>query len=160
MNALLTEMRDGHVARARLLHPLRAAVVHESFDWIATPYVNCGYVKGLRGAVDCAMLLVGVFANAGLIPKDFDPRPYNPDWHLHQSEERYLAGLENFAHIVGAPKAGDIALYRFGKTASHGAIVISDDLIIHAHKHAGQVELCERRLLEPQHFDSFWSVFS
>ena len=160
MNALLSQLRDERVAQARLLHPLRAEVVRESFEWIGTPYTNCGYVKGPQGCVDCAMLLVGVFANAGLIPEDFDPRPYNPDWHMHQSEERYLAGLENFAHQVGAPKPGDIALYRFGKTASHGAIVISDDLIVHAHKHAGQVELCERRLLEAEHFDSFWSVFS
>jgi cell wall-associated NlpC family hydrolase len=156
---MLTQLRDEHVAQAALLHPLRAEVVRESFDWISTPYVNCGYVKGPNGATDCAMLLVGVFVSAGLIPKDYDPRPYNPDWHLHQSEERYLAGLDQFAHLIDTPRPGDIALYRFGRTASHGAIVISDDLIIHAHKHAGQVELCERRLLEVDHLDSFWSIF-
>lgn len=104
------------------------------------------------------MLLVAVYRAVGLIPKDYDPRPYNPDWHLHQSEERYLAGMERLSHQVEKPEPGDIALYRFGRTASHGAIVIDDDLIIHAHKHAGQVELCERRLFEPDRLDSFWSV--
>jgi cell wall-associated NlpC family hydrolase len=157
---MLTQLRDEHVAQAGLLHPLRAAIVQEAFEWLGTPFVDCGYVKGPAGAVDCGMSMVGIFSadTVGKVPKDFDPRPYNPDWHLHQTEERYLKFLELFAHRVLDPLPGDIGLYKFGNTASHGAVILSDDLIIHAHKHVGKVDLCERRLLEPERTHSFWSV--
>lgn len=138
----------------------REGIISEAITWLGTPFVDCGYVKGRRGAVDCAMYLIGVFSARGFVPKDYDPRPYNPDWHLHQTEERYLAGITKFARRVTEPLMGDIALYRLGKTASHGAIVIDDERIIHAHKRSGNVEFCERRLFEPERIDSFWSVFA
>lgn len=138
----------------------REAIIAEALTWLGTPFVDCGYVRGRNGAADCAMFLIGVFSARGYLPRDYDPRPYNPDWHLHQAEELYLAGTKRFAHRVDEPLMGDIALYRLGRTASHGALVIDDDRIIHAHKHAGNVELCERRLFEPGKIDSFWSVFS
>jgi cell wall-associated NlpC family hydrolase len=135
---------------------LRAAIVREAYEWIGTPYGNCGDVKGPKGVVDCAMLLIRVFSNAGAI-EYFDPRPYNSNWHLHQDEARYLAGLEKYAHRVDEGKVGDIAMYRFGRHASHGAIIVSDDLIVHAHKQVGEVALCERSaMLDRLH--SYWSV--
>lgn len=138
---------------------LRVAIVREAYEWLGTRYVNCGAIKGLNGAVDCAMLLCRVFQAVGIVPADYDPRPYNPNWHLHQNEKRYLAGLEKYAHQIRSPGMGDIAMYRFGRHASHGAILVSDDLLIHAHKRAGQVELCERRAMD-HWFDSYWSCFS
>lgn len=104
------------------------------------------------------MILIRVFAAVGAIP-DFDPRPYSSDWHLHQDEARYLAGLDKYAHRVDEGKLGDIAMYRFGRHASHGAIIVSDEYVIHAHKNAGQVILCERSALEAR-LDSYWSVIS
>jgi cell wall-associated NlpC family hydrolase len=67
----------------------RAAIVREARSWIGTPYHNCADVKGRNGGVDCGMLLVRVFVDAGLVAP-FDPRPYPPDWHLHRAEEKYL----------------------------------------------------------------------
>ena len=68
----------------------RAAVVAEARSWIGTPYHHAADVKG--HGVDCAMLLVRVYCDLGLI-EPFDPRPYTRDWFLHRSEERYLGFL-------------------------------------------------------------------
>lgn len=135
---------------------LRAAIVREAHSWLLTPYQNCGDIKGPGGCVDCAMLLVRIFVTVGAVP-EFDPRPYSSNWHLHQDEKRYLMGLEQYAHRVDEGKPGDIAMYRFGRHASHGAIIVSDDAIIHAHKQVGHVVLCERSALESR-LDSYWSV--
>lgn len=137
---------------------LRTAIVREARSWERTPYCNCGDVKGPQGAVDCAMLLVRVFVAVGAI-EDFDPRPYSSNWHLHQDEQRYLGGLEKYAHRVDEGKLGDIAMYRFGRHAAHGAIIVSDDLVIHAHKQIGQVALCERSAMADR-LDSYWSVIT
>lgn len=139
---------------------MREAIVAEAMTWLGTPFIDCGYVKGRHGAIDCGMLLVGVFSARGYVPKTYDPRPYSPNWHVHQTEELYKKILSMFARPVSRGLPGDVGLYRFGNTASHGAIIISEDVILHAHKHAGKVELCERRLFEPHRIDSFWSVFA
>jgi len=136
----------------------RLRIVDEAMSWLLTPYVDCGDIKGPQGAVDCAMLLIRVYANVGLIPTDFDPRPYKPDWHMHNNEKLYLAGLEKFAHPVMTPGLGDVAMYRYGRHASHGAIIISDTQMIHAHKTAGKVEMMERRTIVDK-LDSYWSLF-
>lgn len=139
---------------------LRAAIVREAYEWIGTPYVHGGDIKGPNGAADCAMSLIRIFSNAiGIPPADYDPRPYSPNWHIHQNEQRYMGGMEKFARVVTQPTVGDIALYRFGRHASHGAVIVSEDLVIHAHKRAGNVELCERSSLLPW-LDSYWSVFA
>lgn len=133
-------------------------MVQEAYEWLGTPYVHAGDIKGKNGAVDCAMILISIFKKFGFIPEDFDPRPYSPSWHLHQNEARYMAGLEQFSKQIETPRPGDIAMYRFGRHASHGAMIVSEDLLIHAHKKNGQVALCERRSMA-RHLDSYWSVF-
>lgn len=108
----------------------REMVVAEAKTWLGTPYISNGAVKG--AGIDCGMLLVRVFIDAGLIP-DFDPRPYPAQWALNQSAERYLAIVESYAReIEGLPKPGDIALFKFGKCWAHGAIVINWPEIIHS----------------------------
>lgn len=134
---------------------LRAAIVAEAYTWLGTPYVPMGAVKGV--GVDCAMILIRIAQHVGVVPAEYDPRPYPPDWYLHRDEERYLAGLDRWSRRVDAGLPGDIALYRFGRCAAHGAVIVSDELMIHAYLPHGQVGLMERRALEHR-FDSYWSV--
>ncbi|MCU0624552.1 MAG: NlpC/P60 family protein [Gemmatimonadaceae bacterium] len=134
---------------------LRAAVVAEALSWVGTPYRHLGAVKGV--GADCAMTLVRVYAAVGIVPADFDPRPYAAEWYLHREEERYLAGLERWARRVETARPGDIALYRFGRTASHGAIVIDEETMVHAYRPLRAVVLQERRALADR-LDSYWSV--
>ncbi len=101
--------------------------------WIGTPYHHAADVKGTRGGVDCAMLLVRVYCDLGLV-EPFDPRPYTRDWFLHRDEERYLGFLLARSREVRKPKEGDIALFRIGRCYGHGGIVsaASPLTIIHA----------------------------
>lgn len=135
---------------------LRAAIVAEAYTWLRTPYAHCANVKG--AGVDCAMLLVEIGKAVGIVPADFDPRPYEPEWYLHRDEERYMAGLERFMRRVEVGKPGDIDLFRFGRCAAHGAVIVSDELMIHAYRPHGNVELHERRALADR-YDSTWSYF-
>ena len=100
----------------------RAAVVAEARAWIGTKYHHAADVKG--HGVDCAMLLVRVYCDLGLV-EPFDPRPYTRDWFLHRSEERYLDALLKHSHEVKAPGLGDIMLFRMGRCFGHGGIVVS-----------------------------------
>ena len=83
----------------------RTAVVAAARAWIGTPYHHMADVKG--AGCDCAMLLVRVFCDLGLV-EPFDPRPYVNDWHLHRGEERYLSFLLARAHEVASPLPGDV----------------------------------------------------
>jgi cell wall-associated NlpC family hydrolase len=109
----------------------REAVVVEARTWLSTPYHHAADVKG--HGVDCAMLLVRVYCDLGLVEK-FDPRPYTKDWFLHRDEERYLGFLLARSHEVRAPLEGDIVLFRIGRCFAHAGIVSRADrlTIIHA----------------------------
>lgn len=132
----------------------RQAVVDEARSWLRTPYINCGDVKGV--GVDCAMLLVRVYCDLGLVPA-FDPRPYSPDWFLHRDEEKYLGWIKDYAEPVDDPQPGDVVLFKFGRTVSHGGIVVAPDLMIHAYRSSGNVELCEISSLA-ERLAGFWRV--
>ncbi|MFZ5658775.1 MAG: hydrolase [Pseudomonadota bacterium] len=114
----------------------RAAVVREALSWLRTPYHHHADVKG--AGADCIMLLIRVYHACGLIP-DVDPRPYPHDWHLHRDEERYLDGVLRYARPVKQPQPGDVALYRFGRCISHGAIVTRWPQVVHAYLGQGVI---------------------
>ncbi|HWE72507.1 MAG TPA: hydrolase [Stellaceae bacterium] len=115
----------------------RQAVVAEARQWLRTPYHHMGRVKG--AGVDCATLLAEVYARAGVVPSVAIPF-YPPDWHLHRDAERYLGFVVAHAgEIAGDPLPADIALWRFGRCFSHGAIVIDWPVVIHAYAGRGCV---------------------
>lgn len=135
----------------------RAAVIASARTWLRTPFHHEARVKGV--GVDCAQLLIAVFAEAGLVA-EFTPAHYPHDWHFHQDEERYLAEISSYAHRVDTPLPGDIALFRFGRCASHAAIVIDWPLCIHAYYGQGVVEVDAENGAElAGRLHSFWSVF-
>ncbi len=115
----------------------RAAVVAEAERWLGTPFHHQGRVRG--AGVDCAMLLAEVYERCGLVAH-VDPGYYPPDWHMHRDAERYLDRL--LAHgreLDGPPLPGDVAVFRFGRTFSHGAIVAAWPRVIHAYWAVGRV---------------------
>ncbi len=116
----------------------RAAVVAEARKWMLTPYRHCADIRGV--GVDCGMLIVRVFVDLGLTPP-FDPRPYDPDWMIHRDDEKYLGFFTRRCAPVRQPQPGDIVLFRYGRSYSHGGIVTQSDPIalIHAYHDAGCV---------------------
>ena len=132
----------------------REAVVAAAMDWMGTPYVHMGRIKGV--GVDCAQLLIAVYSEAGVI-EAFDPGTYTHDWYMHRSEELYLGHLLQHAEQVDAPEPGDMAAYRFGRTMSHAGIITEPGYMVHAYRPHGCVDRTELRALDAR-FDSFWRV--
>jgi cell wall-associated NlpC family hydrolase len=150
------------VDKASVERKARAGVVKEARSWLRTPYHHAADVKG--DGVDCAMLLVRVYCDLGLI-ESFDPRPYTRDWFLHRNEERYLGFLLARSHEVRSPGLGDIVLFRVGRCFAHGGIVsdVEPLTIIHAFSNVGRVtedpiernpELAAR--IKTAKFASYW----
>jgi cell wall-associated NlpC family hydrolase len=108
----------------------RAHIVEIARSWLRTPYQHEACIRGV--GVDCAQLLVGVY-------REFDPDvhadipAYSYQWHLNQGEEKYLGVIrEHMTEIEGPPLPGDVAIWKFGRCFSHGAIVIKWPRVIHA----------------------------
>jgi NlpC/P60 family putative phage cell wall peptidase len=116
----------------------RDAVVAAARAWRSTPYHHAADIKG--AGCDCAMLLVRVYCDLGLV-EPFDPRPYTNDWMLHRADEKFLGFLLARAHIVETPQPGDVILFKYGRCFSHGGIVTRADplTIVHAFAPARRV---------------------
>jgi NlpC/P60 family putative phage cell wall peptidase len=118
----------------------RQAVVAEALTWLGTPYHHHARVKGV--GVDCAQLLCAVYEACGLVPH-IDPGNYAHDWHLHRGEEVFIGWLEKVgAREVSVPAPGDVAVFRYGRAYSHGAVVVNDKdpmAVVHAYLGRGVV---------------------
>lgn len=135
----------------------RVAVASEALTWLKTPYHHHARIKGV--GVDCAQLLCGVFEAVGLV-EPIATGTYPVDWHMHRNEELFSAWLERYASPGRGPlRLGDVLLWRFGRTFSHGSIYIGDGLLIHSY--IGRGVILSRADEEPldgrdmQHW-SFW----
>lgn len=123
----------------------RDRVVAEARDWLGTPWHHMARVK--HGGVDCAQFLCAVFEASGLTPH-IDLGYYPMDWHLHNDRPRFLEILAQHAEPVADAEAalpGDVAMFRFGRHAAHGAIVVGWPLIIHAYRDERMVTLSDAR---------------
>ena len=115
----------------------RERVVSEALSWLGTPYHHHARVRGV--GVDCAQLLAAVFEAAGVVGP-LDLGNYATQWHLHHSDELFLQWLQHCGAqplpAGAAPQPGDIGVWRFGRTHSHGGIVVEagpDPLVVHAY---------------------------
>ena len=119
----------------------REAVVAEALTWATTPYHHRAAVKGV--GADCALFPIAVYKTVGAIPVDFDPGSYPADWATHRDEERYLGFLKTLTREIDREslKAGDFIVWKYGRSFSHGGIMISDTLVIHAYLDAGVVTI-------------------
>lgn len=120
----------------------RQNVVRIAKQWLNTPYMSNAMVLG--AGVDCAMILVAVYREAGMIPPDFDPRPYPAQWHQHRNEEQYMNLTKMFAQEVPPPPEreplpGDVVLFKIGRLFAHGGIITEWPKIIHARADARKV---------------------
>ena len=108
----------------------RAAIVAEAMEWLGTPYHSHARLKGV--GVDCAQLPAAVYEAAGLIPH-INP-DYSPQAMMHRDGEAYLAWVTPYAREIEREQVapGDFAIWRYGRSYSHGAIVIEPPLVIHA----------------------------
>jgi cell wall-associated NlpC family hydrolase len=124
----------------------RAGIIREALTWVGTPFADCADIKGPNGAVDCAMLLVRVYVDTGRL-KPFDPRPYAPQHMLHRGNELFIEWVQNKlgGKPVDKPKVADLVIWQFGRTFSHGAILINNEEVVHAYAHA---QMCLTSRLE------------
>lgn len=162
-SALLDPILDGPfiVELKALAHTQREEVVSAARDWIGTPYHHAADLRG--HGVDCAMLLVRVYCDVGLV-EPFDPRPYTRDWFMHRGEEKYLGFLFDRALEVREPGLGDTVVFRIGRLFAHAGIVSRIDplSVIHAFAPLGCVvedivasgELAEK--FKTAKFASYW----
>jgi cell wall-associated NlpC family hydrolase len=96
------------------------------------------------------MFPLAVFQECGVLPMDFVPPEYSVQWHLHRSEEMYLEAIKPVMHelvphelcknhdgtatwVTPIPQPADFVIFKFGRTFSHGAIVVDWPLIIHSY---------------------------
>jgi len=120
----------------------REALVAYALSWVNTPYHHLADVRG--AGVDCAMLLVRLYVDTGLLPP-FDPRPYSPQWHQNRTAEAYLSWLDIHGSITDNPLPGDVAVWRWreDRPYSHGGILVEGDstsgIVVHALRPAGRV---------------------
>jgi cell wall-associated NlpC family hydrolase len=121
---------------------LRTDICAEAHRWLRTPWQHRQRLQGV--GVDCAQLLLAVYEAVGLLQAgQVDPGEYPMDWHLHRDEERFLAGVLSVAHPVADPQPGDAAIFKFGRTASHAAIVLSPGVVLHAYAPDGCVTISD-----------------
>ena len=138
----------------------RKDVIAEAMSWLRTPWHHQARVKG--AGVDCAQFLAGVFGNLGLVPA-LDLGHYPPDWPLHQDRPRFLETLALYADPVAAldtPLPGDIAMFKFGRHAAHGSIVVGWPVIIHAYRDERAVVLSDVAVSPAltERFAGFWRL--
>jgi len=109
----------------------RQAVTAEARTWLGTPYHHHGRLKGV--GVDCGQSLCAIYEAAG-VTAPIDPGTYSTAWHLHRSEELYVQWLERVGAVrTDVPVAGDVALFRFGRTFSHGGVLVDRQTVLHAY---------------------------
>lgn len=120
----------------------RAAILAEARSWLNTPYHHRQRVKG--AGVDCALLLLAIFAGAGLV-EEFAVEDYPRDWMLHRDEDRFRAVVRRYADQIEQHdvQPGDVALYLVGRCFAHGAVIVDWPVVLHADSRYGKVTLTE-----------------
>lgn len=120
----------------------RAAIVTEAQSWLGTPFHHRAQLKGV--GVDCAQLLIACYATIDV------PRPlvgeYAADWFLHEGSDdltRFERWVAHYCVPTTDPQPGDLALFRYGRAVSHGAIVVDvsgeHPVVIHSFRELGVV---------------------
>jgi hypothetical protein len=116
----------------------RATIIAEAKKWLGATWHHQACVPYI--AADCGQILIDIYTKCGFVSEPPDVGYYPRDWALHKDDERYLAVVESYTHQVDAPLPGDIAVWKVGRTFSHGAVVLDWPWIIHADMNIGVVK--------------------
>lgn len=126
--------------------PLNLAVLNAARDWIGTPYLYGGALRGV--GCDCVGLARGVWAQAtGLAMPSTGP--IAPDWHLEQGSGAILRAARPFTAKIPQDQVqpGDFALFRLAPHSGpqHLGVISSVtggrfDRLIHCIERQGVVE--------------------
>lgn len=111
----------------------RDKVVSLAREWVGTPYLHQGSVKGV--AADCIGFIRGV--RAEYLGHDVDYNPtYSPAWGEVDKDELLLKAAHDYFVPVDYEgwKPGDVLVFRvkFAKSAKHCAIAIGPRTMLHA----------------------------
>ena len=114
----------------------REAAIKEASTWIRTPWYHRGKIKG--SGVDCVQFIVQVYQRIGALGEVVID-DYAQEWALHRHEQKLLAHLRVYAHAVDKPRPADLAVYHYGRSFSHVALVVDWPRVIHANREQGEV---------------------
>lgn len=117
----------------------RAAVLAAARSWLATPFHHAAQLKGV--GVDCVHLIEAAYREAGVI-EGVEIEAYSPQIMLHRGEETVIPYLLRYGREIpeSEARAGDVVLYKVGRSFSHAAIIVDwPTRIIHAHSKSGKV---------------------
>lgn len=118
----------------------RASLVSGAREWIGTPYVDQGRLKG--AGCDCVGLVIGVREEVLGIPPPSNIPPYSRSWREHLP---YDDGLLHYVapYVLRKPiptrLPGDVLIFRMRPRgpAKHAGIVTGADTIVHAYSGHG-----------------------
>lgn len=112
----------------------RERICQTALGWIGTPYRHQASTKG--AGCDCLGLVRGVWRELyGAEPAPLPP--YSPNWAEVDGGELLKSAADMYLNPIPLvqAKSGDVYLFRMcmGVPAKHIAILLSDDLILHAY---------------------------
>jgi cell wall-associated NlpC family hydrolase len=140
---------------------LQERIITEAMDWIGTPYMHHARVKG--AGVDCAQFPIAVYSACSVFEAfDLD---YGHQWHLHRDDERYLDYVQGIGDAITREdvRAGDFAIWKWGRSFSHGGIMLDEARVIHAYIGVGvtidEIDRNEELKVRPRLFFRLKGVF-
>lgn len=117
----------------------RAAVIAATRAWIGTPFHHAAQIKGV--GVDCVHLIEAAYRESGVLHR-VEIAPYSVQAMLHSADETVVSYLLRYGREIeeADARAGDVVLYRVGRSFSHAAIIVEwPGRVIHAHALSGKV---------------------
>lgn len=118
----------------------REEIVAAARAWRGTPYRHQAATLG--AGCDCLGLVRGVWRTLyGTEPMELPA--YRADWRDTRHADNLLAAAERLlVRVAGEPQAGQVLLFRLGRTAvpKHCGIQLAADRFVHAQEGLGVVE--------------------
>jgi len=115
-------------------------------SWIGTPYRHQQKLKHM--GCDCLGLLIGVFEE--LTGKETETPPaYSPSWGEANGLELMLEAAHRYLIPSKGVPLGSVLVFRMmpNSVAKHCGILISDNMMVHAHRRKGVVS---------ENFEDYW----